>query len=83
MNNLGLARLITQTASHLEPPIMDSIERKLQFNLGEKFKESSYFSDEVAALYFHWNPTEGPFILVPSLDKPEKYASYKLTSNKF
>jgi hypothetical protein len=35
---------------------------------GEKFKESTYFSEEIAAQYFHYNPTEGPFIIIPSLD---------------
>jgi calpain, invertebrate len=47
---------------------MEYIERKLQISTGENFKESAYISDEVAALYFNWNPTEGPFIIIPSLD---------------
>lgn len=47
---------------------MESIERKLQVHTQEKFKESTYFSEEISALYFHFNPTEGPFIIIPSLD---------------
>ena len=73
---------MAQTAGHLEPPTMDSIERKLQIITGEKFKESSYASDEVASLFFKWNPTEGPFIVIPSLDQEYKLSSYRLTSNK-
>jgi len=48
---------------------------------GEKFKESTYFSEDIGALYFHFNPTEGPFIIIPSLDQEDKSANYKLTSN--
>jgi len=47
---------------------MENIERKLQVRTGEKFKECLYINDEIAALYFHFNPTEGPFIIIPSLD---------------
>lgn len=77
----GITRLLTQTKGHLEPPVMDLIERKLQIHIGEKFKESTYFSDEVASLYFNWNPTEGPFIIIPSLDQEDKISNYRLTSN--
>ena len=59
---------------------MENIERKLQVRNGEKFKESTYFSEEISALYFHFNPTEGPFIIIPSLDQEDKPANYKLTS---
>jgi hypothetical protein len=45
----------------------------------DKFKEGTYSNDDVCALYFHWNPTEGPFILIPSLDSPDKFCNYKLT----
>jgi len=61
---------------------MEYIERKLQVQNGEKFKESTYFSEEIAALYFHYNPTEGPFIIIPSLDQEDKPANYKITSSK-
>ncbi len=27
-----------------------------------------YFSEDVSALYFKWNPTEGPFVIIPSSD---------------
>lgn len=76
----GITRLLAQTKGHLEPPEMDYIERKLQIQTGEKFRESTYFSDEVASLYFNWNPTEGPFIIIPSLDHEEKISNYRLTS---
>ncbi len=78
----GITRLITQTKAHLEPPEMENIERKLQILHGEKFKESSYYSEEVSSLYFNWNPTEGPFIIIPSLDHEEKTSNYRLTSKK-
>ena len=53
----NLARLLIQTSAQLEPPIMEQIERKFQIGYGEKFKESLYSNDEVAALFFFWNPT--------------------------
>ena len=67
---------------------MEGIERKLLIGSNEKFKQSTYFSEDVAALYFNYNPTEGPFIIIPSLDLPDKSANYRLTSiliiyNKF
>lgn len=63
---------------------MDIIERKLQIGYQEKFYESTYSNDDVCALYFYWNPTQGPFCIIPSLQLDEKYSSYKLTiySNK-
>lgn len=39
---MGLARLLAQTASHLEAPVLENIERKLFIANGEKFKESMY-----------------------------------------
>lgn len=47
---------------------MKLIERKLSIGYAEKFKEATYNNDEVCALYFSWNPTEGPFIIIPSMD---------------
>ena len=58
---------------------MKSIERKLFIGYAEKFKESCYKNDEVASLFFSWNPTEGPFIIIPTTDQEDKYAGYKLT----
>jgi len=49
---MGLARLLAQTASHLEAPILENVERKLFIATGEKFKESLFYNDEVSALYF-------------------------------
>lgn len=78
----GITRLLAQTKAHLEPPEMEFIERKLQILNSEKFKESTYYSEEVSSLYFNWNPTEGPFIIIPSLDQEEKTPNYRLTSLK-
>jgi len=33
----------------------------------------------VAALYFFWNPTEGPFIIIPSLAEEDKQSTFKMT----
>jgi calpain len=38
-----------------------------------------YFSEDVSALFFKWNPTEGPFIIIPSSDGEDRYFGYKLT----
>lgn len=59
--------------------MLGDIERKLQIENHEKFKESGYFNEEVSALFFKWNPTEGPFIIIPSSDGEERVFSYKLT----
>ena len=59
---------------------MENIERKLTILPNEKYIESSFHNDEVSALYFFWNPTEGPFILIPCFEEEDKVAPYKLTS---
>ena len=38
-----------------------------------------YFSEDVSALFFKWNPTEGPFIIIPSSDGEDRCFGYKLT----
>lgn len=38
-----------------------------------------YASEECSALFFKWNPTEGPFIIIPSSDGEERVFSYRLT----
>jgi hypothetical protein len=59
---------------------MERIERKLNIGFQEPYIESSFGSDDVAALYFFRNPTEGPFIIVPCLEEEGKTTNYKLTS---
>ncbi|CAD8158986.1 unnamed protein product [Paramecium octaurelia] len=75
----NLVRLLKQTQQQLEAPKMVGIQRKLLIGSNEKFKQSTYFNEDVAALYFHFNPTEGPFIIIPSLDQEDRSANYKLT----
>jgi len=73
-------KLMTQTKAHLEPPKMQEIERKLSIGINEPFVQSSFGSEDVSALYFHKNPTEGPFIIVPCMEeKSTKQISYTLT----
>ena len=38
-----------------------------------------YFSEDVSAMFFKWNPTEGPFIIIPSSDGEDRSFGYKLT----
>ena len=80
-NTVGnnLQRLLQQTSEYLEPPVMDSIERKLLIPSTEKFKESNYSGEEASALFFKWNPTEGPFTIIPTVDLEGRTAAYKLT----
>ena len=64
-----------------EPPnLNNSLTRKLQLLPTEFQKESSYCSDEVAAYYRYLQPTQGPFIIVPSLSKEDVTAEFSLTS---
>jgi calpain len=74
----NLERLIKQTTQQLKPPVMEGIERKLYITSQEKFKESQYALEDYSALYFFWNPTEGPFTIIPSLEQ-EKNATFRLT----
>lgn len=53
-----------------EPPNLNGpIHRKLQVFPREYGEESSYLDAETAALYVFLQPTQGPFIIVPSMDK--------------
>ena len=61
---------------------MEDIERKLFVQPEEKFKESDYSNSDVSALYYNLNPTEGPFIIIPSIEGDNKEpisVGYKLT----
>ena len=63
-----------------EPPRLMNLERKLQILEGEWHVESSYNSDEVAALYAFYQPTQGPFIIVPSMLKEDLQSDFQLRS---
>ena len=64
-----------------EPPSLDNqLERKLQILPNEWFKETTYKSDDVAALYQFYQPTQGPFIVVPSMAQEDKQVDFTLTS---
>ena len=66
-----------------EPPRLLNLERKLQILEGEWHTESSYESDEVAALYAFYQPTQGPFIIVPSMQKQDLQSDFTLRSKFF
>jgi len=66
-----------------EPPKLQNLERKLQLLPGEWYEESYYGSDDVAALYALYQPTQGPFIIIPSMSKEDITADFILTSNLF
>lgn len=64
-----------------EPPrLADQLERKLQIEPNEWYSETSYKSDDVAALYAFYQPTQGPFIVVPSSAYDTLLADFELTS---
>ena len=58
---------------------MNSIERKLQIQYKEKFVETQYNNDEVSCVYFFKNPTQGPFIIIPSIENLEVEVKYSLS----
>jgi hypothetical protein len=60
-----------------------SLERKLQLLPGEWYEESYYKSDDVAALYSFYQPTMGPFIIIPSMAKEEVASDFTLTGTLF
>jgi hypothetical protein len=60
-----------------------NLTRKLQILQGEWFEESMFKSDDVAALYAFYQPTQGPFIIVPSFKQEEATGEFTLTSKFF
>ena len=58
----------------------EHLERKLQILPNEWYQETSYKSDDVAALYAFYQPTQGPFIVVPSPATDNFTAEFTLTS---
>ena len=64
-----------------EPPrLADHLERKLQILPNEWYQETSYKNDDVAALYAFYQPTQGPFIVVPSTASDTFTSEFSLTS---
>lgn len=65
-----------------EPPVLHpaALQRKLQIQAGEWHEESYYCSDDVAALYSFYQPTQGPFIIVPSMSAKDIANEFILTS---
>lgn len=61
-----------------EPPTLDNLERKLKLLPGEWYEESYYWSDDVAALYAFYQPTQGPFIIIPSISRDDIAADFTL-----
>lgn len=60
-------------------------QRKLQIFPKEYGEESSYNrteKNESAALYSFLQPTQGPFIIVPSMDKPDVESEFELKSKR-
>lgn len=45
----------------------------------EWYRETEYKSDDVAAFYAFYQPTQGPFIVVPSMTKEDTQADFTLT----
>ena len=62
------------------PPRLIGMERKLQILNGEWQEESYFKSDDVAALYAFYQPTQGPFNIVPSMSKEEYQSDFVLSS---
>lgn len=54
----------------VENPTISAMTRKLRINPKEWFVETQYKNPIVAAYYYYWHQTAGPFIVVPSLSKP-------------
>jgi hypothetical protein len=61
------------------PPELGKLERKLQILPNEWYIESQYKNEDVAAIYEFWKPTNGPFLIVPSLQVEGYTSDYTLT----
>lgn len=60
------------------PSLNKKLERKLQILENEWRVETNYASDDAAALYKFFKPTQGPFVIVPSMSAPDKMADFDL-----
>jgi len=65
------------------PPQLLNLERKLQIQAGEWHEESYFKNDDVAALYAFYQPTQGPFIIVPSMTKEDLQSEFTLYSKLY
>lgn len=72
-------KLLFATSNQLQPTYLSSFERKLMVGTTEFCAESQFSSHDLAAMYFEFNPIEGPFIVVPSTDKEQATGEYRLT----
>jgi len=61
------------------PQLQDNLERKLQILENEWFVQTSYSQDDSAALYQFFKPTQGPFVIIPSMTKDSTVAEFNLT----
>jgi calpain len=62
-----------------ETPMLNQMERKLQILPNEWYQETYFQGDEYAALYAFYQPTQGPFIIVPSQTNMEIFPEFTLT----
>jgi len=62
-----------------EVPPLSKIDRKLRLLHNEWFKETSYQHEDIGAFYTFWQTNEGPFLIVPTLSKPDITAGFVLT----
>ena len=62
------------------PPQLLNLERKLQIQAGEWNEEWDWKNDDVAALYAFYQPTQGPFIIVPAMAKEDLQSEFTLYS---
>lgn len=74
--NEKLINLLKKTKEFLKKHEYEYIERKLILQSNEIYYESSFSSNDVACLYFKVLPIEGPYIIIPCLEK--RYLSYAL-----
>lgn len=64
-----MKKFLLQTSQHLKAPILDKKERQLVIGPHDMYYESSFAKADLSALYFHFLPIEGPFIIIPCISK--------------
>jgi calpain len=76
-----MKKFLIQTSQHLEPPVLENKRRKLQIEPHEMYIESTFSSvgKDIAALYFNFLPIQGPFVITPCMDCPNKEAQFEMT----
>lgn len=75
-----MEKFLKQISQHLKAPELENKRRKLQRGSHEMYLESTFCSSskDIGCLYFHFLRIQGPFVIIPCMEKPGFEAQYEL-----